>query len=336
MRHMLLTAIKIVLVAAVALGVLIAVGWAFTFKSPRPQRIGITFSDQYARSLGLDWKEAYSAMLADLKPKIVRVVAYWEDIESQKDTFNFDNLDFQIREAEQYGVPVALAIGYRVPRWPECHIPRWILPSDTPRLQSETRDYLASIVKRYKDNPAIAIWQVENEPLFPFFGNCPPADREFLKEEVRLVKTLDPSRKVMTTESGELSLWIGIAGIPDVLGTTLYRVVWNQYFGWWKHFLPPSFYTLRAYLLEKLTQTKETVISELQAEPWATNGIIASGSFDDQARNFSVDMMKSNIAFAKRTGLTDIYLWGAEWWYWRKLNGDPSFWNVAREAMRGP
>jgi len=334
--RILLTTIKIILTSVMVLGILLAAGWAFSFESPEPHRIGVTFSDQYARSLGLDWKETYLAILSELKPKMVRVVAYWQDIEPERGKFNFNNLDFQIREAEKRGIPVTLAIGYRVPRWPECHVPDWVSLYDAPRLHEDVRAYLEVIVERYKNNDAIVMWQVENEPLLSLFGICPPPDRRFLKEEIALVKSLDPSRKIMTTESGELSLWVGIAGVSDVLGTTMYRVVWNPYFGLWKHFFPPSFYTLRAELVKKFTDTEKVLISELQAEPWATGGSLVDEPIDEQTRNFSVDMMKSNIAFAKRTGLTDIYLWGAEWWYWIKLKGEPGFWDAAYEAMRGP
>lgn len=334
--RILLTGIKIILASAAVFGILLAAGWAFSFESPKPTRIGVTFSDKYARSLGLDWKEAYLTILSELEPKMMRVVAYWDDIESEKGKFNFDNLDFQIREAGKRGVPVTLAIGYRVPRWPECHVPNWVSLFNAPQLEENTLAYLRVIVERYKNDPAIFMWQVENEPLFPFFGHCPAGSRQFLKEEIALVKSLDPSRKIMTTDSGELSLWIGVAGLSDVLGTTMYRVVWNPHFGQFKHFLPPSFYTLRAYLVQKLTGTEEVVISELQAEPWAEGGSLVDEPIDEQTRNFSVDMMKNNVEFAKRTGLTDIYLWGAEWWYWVKLKGNSDFWNAAKEMMREP
>ena len=46
-------------------------------------------------------------------------------------------------------------------------------------------------------------------------------------------------------------------------------------------------------------------------------------------------MLKDRLKYARDTGIRTIDLWGAEWWYYRKIHhNDPSFWNIAREEIK--
>jgi hypothetical protein len=111
----------------------------------------------------------------------------------------------------------------KTPRWPECHIPEWAKLQSKEEQQAAILDFLKEIVARYDSSKAIVRWQVENEPFFPF-GECPWVDKEFLKKEVALVKSLDSkNRPVVVTDSGEGSLWIQAAKIGDIAGTTMYK-----------------------------------------------------------------------------------------------------------------
>ncbi|MGC8775857.1 MAG: beta-galactosidase [Minisyncoccia bacterium] len=301
--------------------------WLFDYSNPN-QSFGITFSETYAKSLGLDSKKVYLDILNELKVKKLRLVAYWNLIETQKNNFNFDYLDFQIKEAEKRNAEVVLAVGYRVPRWPECHLPEWTKNLPPEDFEKELLNYLKIIIERYKNSPTIKIWQVENEPFLTVFGNCPAPNKNLFEKELSYVKNLDPSRPILITDSGELSFWLNTSGKSEIFGTTLYRFVWNKYTGFMKHYFPPFFYTLRAWLVEKFSPTKKVIIAELQAEPWIPN---SSYSLNDQAKIFSVQNLKNNINFAKKTGLSEIYLWGAEWWYAQKLNNHPEYWEEIKK-----
>jgi len=65
-------------------------------------------------------------------------------------------------------------------------------------------------INRYKSKAVIKYWQVENEP-FLLFGICPTPDADLLDREIALVRKIDPTRKIIVTDSGELSLWIPTA-----------------------------------------------------------------------------------------------------------------------------
>ena len=77
------------------------------------------------------------------------------------------------------------------------------------------------------------------------------------------------------------------------------------------------------------------IIHELQAEPWTPNGLeITQTSLNEQFKSMNAKRMKDRIAYGEATGMRTIDLWGAEWWYWLKVKkGDPSVWNVVKDAV---
>jgi len=325
--------IKIVIIVLISLFALYFISWHIDFSRGSPNW-GATFSELYAEELGLNWKEIYSAILNDLNIKKIRLVAYWNRLEPEKGATNFDDLDWQITEAQKKNKEITLAVGFRVPRWPECHIPEWATNLPKEEFEKAVLAHLETIVNRYKTNPAIKIWQTENEPLLSVFGRCPKPDINLLKKEIAFVKSLDPTRPVLITASGELSLGFSEAGLSEIFGTTLYRVVWNKYIGYFKHFTPPAFYTLKAFLIKTFSCTKEVVVAELQAEPWSPAlKPIVEIPFDEQIKHFDANQLRYNMEFAKKTGIKDIYLWGVEWWHYRKINGDSLFWKTGKEIL---
>ena len=292
---------------------------------------GGSFSTEYARDLGLDWKDTYTQMLEDLPIKSVRVNTYWNEIEPQDDEFYFDDVDWQIEAAAKAGVDVLLVVGYKQPRWPECRKPEW-LNDNRDTIREELREMLTETVNRYKDNEAVFAWQVENEPFLDF-GLCLDLSDEFYKEEVTLVKSLDDTRPVVVTESGELSFWRhGPAAGADILGVTTYRVVWNPWFGTFNwFFLTPNYYRKKAQLVDE--NIKDFYFVELQAEPWGPS-FITEMSQDQQLEIFPLSQLESNIQYGKDTGLKRTYLWGVEWWYYmREIHGNESVLERVKELL---
>src|SRR4030042_2657750 len=96
---------------------------------------GVNFSQKYTELLGLDWKNTYLALLDDLKVKNIKLITYWNEIESEENKYNFEDLDWQIKNAEERGVKILLVVGMKTPRWPECHIPDWAKNEDKEEQQ---------------------------------------------------------------------------------------------------------------------------------------------------------------------------------------------------------
>lgn len=308
----------------------------FNLPGPAPRedvKLGMTFSYRYAEGLGLDWKETYLALLDDIGVKKMRLPVYWDLVEAQPGQYDWSAVDWQLAEAKKRNVDVILTIGQRVPRWPECHIPHWAMESDD-RRKSALLHFMSKTVERYKYDPTVSMWQVENEPFLIFFGVCPPFDSDFLDQEIAFVKALDKTRPILLTDSGELSWWVSAAKRGDVFGTTLYRHIWSPAVGGYLTYpIGPNFFRAKELLVRTLTKQEHLIVIELQAEPWAS-GWIADVSLAEQSRTMDAIKLRENVEYARRVGFPEMYLWGGEWWYWMKTKKDsPAVWETGKELF---
>ncbi len=294
-------------------------------------QLGVTFSAYYAKSIGLDWREAYAAVLDDLKAKKIRIPVYWGLVEPEKDRYDFSDLDWQIQEAQKRNTEIILVVGQKVPRWPECFIPAWA-QNDDEKKKSELLKFIFTVAERYKNEPAVKYWQVENEPFLPF-GICPPLDVELLDAEIALVRNIDPSRKIIITDSGELGLWHQAASRADIFGTTMYRTIWKKGLGYFDYPIGPRFFQFKYWLNKILARQNNIIIVELQAEPWI-NGWTTDSALSEQFKSMDAEKLRDNVEFARKTGFPEIYLWGAEWWYWLKVEKNhPELWDEAKNLF---
>lgn len=299
--------------------------------APGLKNFGVTFSQLAAADFGLDWKKVYSEILDDLKVRNLRLPAYWTEIEKNQGQYSFADLDWQVAEAEKRGAKIILAVGQRLPRWPECHIPEWVKNLPVSERQEKLLKVIGLIVNRYKPLSSIEYWQVENEPFLSAFGRCPSLDKNLLDKELALVRSLD-ARPIIVTDSGELSIWLQAARRADIFGTTMYRTVWNPKLpgsGYLHYPLPPGFFHFKANFAKLFSKIKDIIVVELQAEPWGMK-TIREMLPEERDVSLSIEQFKENIEYAREVGFREAYLWGAEWWYWEKLNGRPEFWNYAK------
>ncbi len=250
--------------------------------------------------------------------------AHWALIEKARGVYDWQELDWLMNESAKRGVKVMLAVGHKTPRWPECHAPKWINYSQESAHQPDLNNFIQAVIERYKNHPALEIWQVENEP-FLRFGDCEPMLEPDLKTEIAFVKQLDPTHPVIITDSGELSTWRHTANLTDLFGTTMYRVVWSKSIGYLKYdwFLPAFVYKAKLWLNGRDINT--AYITELQAEPWIPDMSLTSTPLTEQFKSMSLAQLQKNISFADKTGMPRAYLWGAEWWYWLETKGEHRF-----------
>ncbi|MDP2648248.1 MAG: DMT family transporter, partial [Candidatus Yanofskybacteria bacterium] len=88
---------KVIAISIIGSGILwLGIGQYLRSNAPnlnRPMTWGVTFSQKFANQMGLEWKQAYEAILGDLGVRRIRLVAYWDDIEPERREFNFSDLD---------------------------------------------------------------------------------------------------------------------------------------------------------------------------------------------------------------------------------------------------
>lgn len=306
---------------------------------------GVTFSDKYSRALGLDWQKNFSAIVNELHPKKMRLIAYWDEIERKRGTYDFSNLDWQMNRIAGQGIGAIIVVGMKEPRWPECHMPAWTAllgPEDRERVLGE---YISRVVTRYRDHPALQMWQVENEPFLKF-GLCATRPQRALEGEIALVKSLDsmPTGRqavhpVVVTDGGEFGLWTRAIRAGDIFGTTMYRRIYppsiGRYTGIIDYPLSPSFFKFKQKATRWLTgeYAKPFIVIELQAEPWGAVEIPLL-SYEEQTSIFPPEYFRETIQYAKDTGFDEYYLWGAEWWYYaREKQGDGRYWDIVKGLL---
>ncbi len=303
---------------------------------PAPEiRWGVNFSEKHARLLGLDWKAAYTALLDDMGVRRVKILTHWDTLEPERGRFDFSSLDFQVAEAERRFAELIIVVGMKTGRWPECHLPGWATGLSKEEQQAEVLELLDAVVRRYRGTTALWAWQVENEPFFPF-GECPWYDEDFLAREVRLVEALDPAHSIVITDTGEWSLWVKAAMAGDIVGTTLYRRVWFSPLERYVTFpIPAGYYGRKAELIRTFFGN-EVLNAELQAEPWGPS-LLYDLPLSEQPETMSAERFAEVVSYARRTGLSEFYFWGAEWWYWlREKHNDSSMWQAAKDLFSNP
>lgn len=321
--------IKKILLGLIIL-VIILIGYLFIGKSKPAEKTewGVTFSKRYAIDLGLDWQKTFSAILDDLKTKKIRVIAYWDEIEPEQGKYDFGDLEWQLLEIERHGGEAIFALGRKMPRWPECFEPAWAQNLSQGEKEGEILAFLKATITYFKDRPSVKIWQIENEPFLGTFGECPKMDKKFIDKEIALVRYLDYRKPIMITESGEFSTWIGGARRADIVGTSVYRKVYGK-LGYVKYPIPPVFYQRKANLIKLLFDLDDIIAIEVQAEPWG-NKPMKEMSIEEQDITMSFGQFNDILEYIRQAGFNKAYLWGTEWWYWRKVNGDDRFWNRAK------
>lgn len=324
----------IVIIACVLLAVWILNSLVEWSNSRGVKKLGITFSPRYAGELNLNPRETYLTMLSDLNPKYLRLPVYWDEVEKIRGEYNFSEVDWYIKQARDKGVEINLVLGYKQPRWPECFAPQWAEDLPIDEFSNQVLRLVNAEVNHFKKYDNIRRWQIENEPNLPF-GYCYKPDPARLSKEIEIIRSSD-KREVVITESGELSDWADAMRKADGVGVSVYRTVWNPWIGLVDYPLPATFYSVKNLWDSLLSwrNPQKTYVAELQTEPWGTNSRSLQDIPTSELKQlFPPDRISRNLNYAKKIGFDEIYLWGVEWWYMMKEQGEADYIDNAKKIF---
>lgn len=311
--------------------------WYIYTQRNTPMTFGVTFIPDYAQSLGVNPEQNMKALL-NIGVRQFRLTSYWSDVEPTKGSYDFSQLDWEFKLANQYHAKIILSVGLRQPRWPECHPPAWVNTAQPMQTwEPDLLSYMSKVINRYKHNQALEAWQLENEYFLKGFGACNNFSRSRLISEYSMLNKLDPTHTIIVGRSNNaLGFPVG-KPTPDMYSISVYKRVWDAAVThrYLEYPFPGWFYGFLAGVQE-ISQGRNMIIAELQAEAWPPHGqSIPQTSLAVQNESMNATRLKNRFSFAKSTGMKDAILWGSEYWYYRLVVlHDPSLWNVAKQEFK--
>lgn len=329
-----------------------------------PVRVGVSFSPQRARALGLDYQLAFRRLEA-MHFGLIRLSAYWSEI----DAAGYGDLDWLMAEAKRNHQPVALSVGMKGLGWPEFFIPTAALPEGgigaghdaaAPEVVRQAALlFVDQTVRRYRDSPMLLAWQVENEPFNRAGPNRWWIDAKFVSEEMDAVRLLDHhNRPVILNAFSHFNLvfdqasnrdgldlprLLGFEGDTaekdslallhrgDVLGLDVYTAIGYRFLGQDHLSRADGDWPDRLDALRQAVQRqgKQAWISEAQAEPWEAT----TDTYTDP-RSTSPAAIRRLFLDLKDAGFGTILLWGSEYWLWRADQGDARWLATVQQILR--
>jgi hypothetical protein len=161
------------------------------------------------------------------------------------------------------------------------------------------------------------------------FGEKIDIDRHRLRQEYRLIRRLDPLRPIIMSTSNGWGIPLRTPR-PQMVGFSYYLHLYShgRYHG---TIQTPRLHRLRRDIIQLLLK-RLVFIHELQAEPWGPTAIWKM-TREEQDKSMSAEQLEHNIAAAQAIDAYPIDMWGAEWWYWRAMQGDESIWQAVFEQI---
>jgi hypothetical protein len=328
-----------------------------------PTPLGLSYRPLQATALGLDPRQALTELLT-YPFSVLRLAAYWNQLEPAPGRLDTGALDRQIDAAAAAGKQVILCVGavksFGYPEFfvPGHHLPaalpegRLVSPASHPRLAAAAADFAARVTGHYRDRPEIIAWQVEHEPVDPLgMEHSWRLSAEFVRQEVAAVRAADPARPVVLTGFLPTSTpvrvqqhWrtrdqgdsLKVAGeLADIVGINFYP----------RHAIA-GLAARTAYLAGSQSRAsrlasarlvaglagsgRRLMLTEGQAEPWEAVTTPPSppgrGMYSCLPEHVVGNYNAAmRLGAAAPGGLWAYLFWGAEYWLRRREQGDDSY-----------
>jgi hypothetical protein len=325
-------------------------------------RLGISFRPLQAAAFGLEARPTLGQLLA-FPFQLIRLGAYWDQIEAQAGDFQTAELDWQIEAAERAGKEIILCVGpIKTFGYPEFFVPvhhleqplperTLIKPAAYPDLLEAGKAFITRIVERYKSRKSIVVWQLEHEAVDPLgIEHSWRLEAGFVEEEAQALRSADPTRPLMMNGFLPTSLPVRFTqrwqtrdqGDSLALAQRLADMVGIDYYPR-NALVPVGGRTLyldgsrgawqkrrrRQLLAWAKAHEKRLLVAEGQAEPWETVTTPPDPGGRGMFSCLPEQVIHNYNAWLgesdQEAGLYAYLFWGAEYWLLRKRGGDSSY-----------
>lgn len=241
-----------------------------------PQRmIGTTIDDAAMNQPGMT-PDKLMDRAKSLGYNTVRLGAYWDMIQPSADGKpDFSRLDALMAAANKRGLRVVLTVGAKAPNWPEFHVPGWAMPANvkdpcsSDAFRAATLNFSKLVSARYADNPALAMWQVENEPFDPSGPKKGVMRPEEVAAEAAILRKADGGKHplmINVWSDGDRRPQLQQAfRLADIVGLDVYKSSGTSVGAYERTTALPT----EALRLAQQTG-KPAMIAELQADNWGS------------------------------------------------------------------
>jgi hypothetical protein len=303
--------------------------------------LGTSFAKWRAEALGLDYRAAFERICA-MRLALIRLSASWSEVAR----FGYGHLDWLLGEAERAGQPVLLTVGMKALGWPEFYLPEGMHPGDA-AVQRRAIAHVHDVARRYRDNPMLMAWQIENEPFNRSGPHGLSIPRRVVRAEAEAVRSLDRNRPLVVTSfahfdesldrssSRDQSRWgrrlgltlpaereaLSILRRGDIIGLDVYPSIgWLDANGRERVARAAPDQLARVAFWRRIArqQGKGLWVTEAQAEPWEARRQTHADPLSTQPESIG-ELVNRLVGI----GVDTILLWGSEYWLWRADNGDP-------------
>jgi beta-galactosidase GanA len=328
----------------------------------RSTQLGISFRPLQVKAFRLDARATLENLLA-YPFQLIRLGAYWNQIETEAGEFQTAELDWQIEAAEKAGKEIILCVGpIKTFGYPEFFVPahhlRKPLPEHTlirpaayPGLMEAAEGFIMRIVERYKAHKSIIAWQLEHEAVDPLgIEHSWRLDFTFVEQEAQALRKADPSRPLLmngflpTSLPVRVSQWwqtrdqgdsLAIAQrLADMVGIDYYPRHALVSIGGRTLYLDGSQGSRQKQKRKQLlawsqAHGKPLLVAEGQAEPWEAVTTPPNPQGQGMYSCLPEQVIHNYNAWlsesSEDTGLFAYLFWGAEYWMLRKQGGDSSY-----------
>ena len=322
---------------AISIGVIWGIGsWYKSQQGDQPTVWGASWSTKQAEKLGLNPTDDLDELLAHIPFKKLQLMSYWDEIEAEKDNYDFTSLSRQFEIAKSRNVGVSLQLGLHQSRQPKCHQPNWANGLDQAEFKNQLKKYIGKIIERFDEEVNLIQYQLEPEIFEADSELCPQSlNKEDLKELYAHVKDLT-AKEISVSRPNNLAIWRKRDPNPDSFGLKLepYPKSANWFKRTYRRAIPAHYYSFSAGNLKIFHSNSHLFIRDLKAEPDDLEKILDGPQTDGQNPDLKTETLRDRLDYAGATGVKTIYLNGAEWWLWQKNNGQTDIWQTVSEVVQ--